>query len=168
MSNFIDKIFSFFRINFIGRPYELNKLVFDNNSILNNREEAKKIIEAYRVFKGWQYLGNSFTFFGIYASYKISLKFGYKRKTQIILIGVAFMPLALAHLFSYFTYWNLVRDIVIFSRERNKKYSHLKGAEIEEFQIIFNTSKDFHRFIQSNIGVKDCLFQIFRNKSPNH
>jgi hypothetical protein len=165
MSNYFDKINSFFRINFIGRPYELNKLVFDNDAILNNREEANKIINAYRIFKGWQYLGNIITFIGIYAAYKVSTKYAFKRKNQLISIAAAFFPMTLAHLYSYFTYWHIVRDVVLHTRERNKKYSHLKGGEIEEFTIIFNTSKDFHKFIQSNIGVNDCIFQIFRSIS---
>jgi hypothetical protein len=161
MSSCFERLNNYLRINFVGRPFELNKLVYDNNSILENEEEAGKIIKAYRIHKGWQYMGIFMTFTSIYAFSSISKKRNYNRPKQAFSIACAFLFFAGFYIYSHFTYWHIIRDIVISTRKREKKYAHLQKDEIDDFRIKFNANKDLHLLIQHNIGVFKFIISIF-------
>lgn len=158
---FLKNVNDFFRINFFGKPYELNKLVFDNFTILENQKEAASITKAFRLHKGWQYLGQAITFFAIYFAYSVNKKFKFSRKKQIGSVVLCFIPGLALYIYSHFVYWHLIRDVVKVTREREKKYAHLEGDEIENFKIISNRSKDVHRNIQKKLGIITSIKEIF-------
>jgi hypothetical protein len=154
---------NFIRINFIGKPFELNKLVHDNNVILYDENEMNLAIKACRLYKGWIYLSQILSFSFLYIAYSTSRKFNFNRKKQIGIIGVSFIPGIYSFIFSHFSYWHIIRDLVIKTREREKKYSHLNKDTIEEFQMVFNRSKDLHNTITSNVGFVNSLAELFKS-----
>ena len=161
-TNPITKLNNFFRINFIGKPFELNKLVNDNSAILETKNEADLVIIACRNYKGWQYLGQILSFSLLFLSSYYSKKFNLSRSKQIKMVVMSFIPGASFYFYSHFNYWSGIRDLVKLVREREKKYAHLNKDEIEDYKIIYNTSKDLHKYIASNLGIYSSIIQVFK------
>lgn len=157
------KLMDFFRINFIGKPFELNKLVNDYSCLLENKEEANRVIKAARIYKGWQYLGQGISFSLLVFSSFMSKKRNMDKSKQIKLVLLAFMPGGVLYFYSHFTYWNIVRDLVKVTRQREKKYEHLDKTQIEEYKIYFNQSKDYHKYIQASLGLLASINEIFKS-----
>jgi hypothetical protein len=157
----MEAIIKFFRVNFIGKPYELNKLVFDYSCILQNEQEITLVIKGYRKFYGTQILGmvSSFFLFVISSSFIRHKNITTKSKMMIFLGCIT--PAICCYIYSYFTYWHIIRPVVIETRERNKRYNMLNKENAEEFKLVFNKSKDYHKKIQQNIGFMKSLFGMF-------
>jgi hypothetical protein len=158
--NFILKINDYFRINFIGKPFELNKLINDNSAILDSKEEADKVIKACKKYKGWQYLGQLISVTLLLTFSSLSKRFNMTRSSQIKLVLTSFIPGAGLYYYSHFTYWDGIRDLVKTVREREKKYAHLSGNELEAYKIVYNTSKDNHKYILNNLGMLTSIKEI--------
>ena len=146
------KISNILRINFVGRPLELNRLVFDDSVILENKDEAFLATRAYWKYYGYQYLGNLISFINlmIISKYKMNIK------TNLIIV---FLPMGFFYVYSHFTFWEIIRPVVIETRKRDKLFSTLSQ---EDVRIKFNTSIDNHKFIQENISVFKCIVGIFK------
>ena len=56
------KISNIIRINFIGRPLELNRLAYDDSCLVETKDEANFVIKAYWKYYGYQYFGNLISF----------------------------------------------------------------------------------------------------------
>ena len=152
----------FFRINFVGKPCELNKLIYDNSVLLENEEECMIVLKAVKNYKGFQHLGQIMTFNLIIFSSIISKKFKFSKNTQLILIFNSFLPFIILYIYSHFTYWHLVRDLIIKTRKRSKNFEHLENDMINEYQIILNQSKDHHKKIQNNYGFLSSIIEVLK------
>ena len=161
--NPVNKIMNSFRVNFIGKPFELNKLVNDYSTLLENQQEANSVIKATRVYKGWQYLGQIISFSSLLTSSYLSKRFSLSRSNQIKLVLLSFLPGGLFYFYSHFTYWNIVKDLVKTTRERENKYAHLDKTQIEDYKIFYNQSKDLHKYIQTNLGLIPSVIQVVFN-----
>jgi hypothetical protein len=157
------KLMNNFRINFIGKPFELNKLVNDYSCLLENKDEANLIIKATRIYKGWQYLGQALSFSILVFSSFLSKKMKLDKSKQVKLVLLSFLPGGFLYFYSHFTYWHIVRDLVKATRQREKKYEHLDKTQIEDYKIYFNQSKDYHKLIQANLGLVVSIKEIFNN-----
>lgn len=151
-----------FRINFIGRPFELNRLVYDDKIIISNQQEADTILRAFRTFYGFQYLGNFCSFFLNLMFYFKSKNKQYSIKKLYGLLFIGLLPGVVGYVGSNFFYWDMIRPIVLLGREREKKYKHLESYEREQYQIVYKASKDFHKYIQENSGVIKSVLTIFK------
>lgn len=60
--SYLHKLTEFYRINFIGRPTELRKLVEDKYTFITSKKDANRVIGAHRRYYGWQYSGNILAF----------------------------------------------------------------------------------------------------------
>ena len=141
-------LFRFFRINFVGRPLELYKLVFDDNVLVENEEEVDKIVKAFGLHNGHKYLGyvSSLATLSFFAATPIT-----KIRTSFKLL-ISFIPMIPFHIYSYFVYWDNLRDVVKITRERVRRVDSK-----EDMVFKLNVSKDNHRKIREQIGVFDCL-----------
>jgi hypothetical protein len=162
MVSYANSVQDFFRINFIGRPFELYKLVYDPTIILTSEKEADLTLKAIRKFKGYQYFGVVLTFNFLFLFSAISKKFKLNKKTQILLVAQAFSIGTGFYFYSYFSYWHLVRELIKTCRERAKNFAHLNPNQIEEYKIIYNQSKEYHKYIQNRIGFIKCLLELSR------
>lgn len=149
------------RINFIGRPIELDKLVYDEAIIFENKEEANKVIKGYRIFKGWQYIGNMLSFTNCLLIGWISKNKNYSIRTKIfIYAGGIVAPMILFYIYSHYTYWDIIRPIVLKCREREKEIRAQNDIDKEEFKIKYNHSLDIHKYIQQKIGIYNCVKEV--------
>ena len=146
------KLSNILRIDFVGRPLELNRLVYDDTVMLENKEEADSAIRAYRKYYGYQYIGNLISFTNLIILTR------YKKKFRTILLLV-FLPMGFFYIYSHFTYWDIIKPIIIESRKRDRLLTSLSE---EEFRIRYNTSVDIHKYIQANISVLKCIVGIFK------
>jgi hypothetical protein len=165
----LKKINDFVRINFIGRPLELNRLVFDDEVLLQTHEEVAGIIKAYRLYYGWQYLGNIIGFCN--AVYIAKLKKNNKIKLFVMLV---ISPVISAYAYSHFTYWDIIRQTVIDSRGREREVIAELISEAEKgreygnrlehpgIRMKYNASNDLHKQVQGEISFLKCLIQIFK------
>jgi hypothetical protein len=152
--NIYSKLNDYIRINFIGRPLELNKLVYDEGVILENHEEADKVIRGYRLYYGWQYFGNFIAFSNLILIIKLKAN---KNLNNFMLFMLT--PMLGCYIYSHFTYWDIVRQVVIDTRKREKD---LTQKPQEEVRIKLNTSIDLHIHIQRNIKITQCLIEILK------
>jgi hypothetical protein len=141
----------YIRINFIGRPLELNRLVYDDRILLSTQEEADKVVKAYRLYYGWQYLGNMLSLANLIILERMKFKRNF-RNFVIVLI-----PMVGCYFYSHYTYWDIVRPVVIEIRKREKVV-----LSEEERKIIFNKTIDFQNYIQRNIGIGQCIAEIIK------
>jgi len=161
----------FYRINFIGRPTELRKLIEDKYTFIVSKKDANSIIKAHRIYYGWQYLGNIFAFMNYLAYIKLTKKLNISKKINFLLITVGISPLFIFFIYSHFSYWEIIRPIVKNSREISYKLrDDVKEIELtgtaenfnkEEFQIFFNRNIDYHNYIAKNITFGSCIMEIF-------
>ena len=158
--NYFSKIKKEFRIIFIGRPFELKKLVFNENVIISSEQEAKEIIKAYQFFKGYQYRGLLLSIFSSVCFHIINRKHNNK-KLKLSLFFFAFLPYAYSYYKSHFIYWDSIRELVIKTREREKQYLHLTNETKDIYLLEINKSRDWHKYIQKNINKLDCLLWTF-------
>ena len=136
---------NFYRINFVGRPFELNKLVYDDN-LLVNEEQAKTIANAFRKFNGWQYVGLISSFFSTIIVYKFA-----KNKLGLALI---ILPFTCCYVYSHFCYWDDLRETLKEIRNENR---NVKQGEIFKKKI---ESQEIRNKFLENFGVIDCLKEI--------
>jgi hypothetical protein len=146
------KVSNFIRINFVGRPLELNRLVFDDTCLIQSTEEANNVMRGYWKYYGFQYFGNSIAFINL----SLLIKF---KKSKINFLYFVIVPMAGFYIYSHFTYWDIVRPIVIETRKRDKQ--NLQISE-DENKLKFNTSVDLHEYIRKNIGTFKCLIGLFK------
>jgi hypothetical protein len=159
MENFAKLLNDLIRINFIGRPLELNRLVYDDSVILENKEEADRVVKAYRRYYGYQYLGNMFAFI---SSVVLSRSRGQKKMIKFFVMVL--LPMTGFYIYSHFSYWDIVREVVIATRKRERE---LLSGDVEEREVTmrYNASLDLHKYIQANIGITKCILEIFNNKT---
>jgi hypothetical protein len=162
MVSYANSLQYFFRINFIGRPFELNKLVYDQGVILYSQQEADLAIKAMKNFKGYQYIGQVLTINFLFLYSAISKKLKLQKNTQILLVLNAFTIGAGFYYYSHFSYWHLIRDLIKTTREREKNFSHLNKNQIEEYKILHNQSKDYHEYIKKKVGFINCILEVLR------
>jgi len=160
----------FYRINFIGRPTELKKLVEDKYTFISSKKEANNVIKAHRLFYGWQYFGNILAIFNYLFFIKITKRKTLSNKTQFGLMAIGLSPIFIFFIYSHFSYWFLIRPVVINSRDiSNKLKNNVKEIEMtgvsesfkkDEFQIFFNRNVDFHSYIINNLSMISCIKEI--------
>lgn len=168
----------FYRIHFIGRPTELKKLVEDKYTFISSKKEANKVIKAHRRYYGLQYLGNILALLNYYFFIKITKIKTISNRTQIALMTLGISPIFIFYIFSHFSYWDLIRPVVLNSRDITNKLKR-NVLEIEttgssesfnkdEFKIFYNRSVDLHNYVAKNISTIFCLKEIFHlNKNLN-
>ena len=148
-----NKFSKYIRINFIGRPYELNRLVYDDNILITNDKEIKNIVKADNLFKGHQYIGGILSFFIIFG---FILKPSIKLK-KITKFSISLIPLISFFIYSYYTYWDLVRDII---KDTRAKQQGVYSITKDELIIQVNLSKDNHKKIQNQLNFSNSLNEV--------
>ena len=149
-----NSLLKFFRINFIGRPVELKKLVYDISTLVENENEIRNIVKAHNLYYGHKNIGNisgilMLTFFATTPSIKININ--YK-------LAISLIPIASFHLFSYFVYWHLIKENIIAIRKRTR------NIDSKEKNIMtLNLSKDNHQNIIKQIGLINSLNETFNH-----
>ncbi len=146
------KISNIIRINFVGKPLELNRLVFDDSCLILSKEEANSVLRGYRKYYGFQYFGNLIAFINLTLLIK-------HKKSKINFLFFVLAPMGLFYLYSHFTYWHIVRPVVIETRKRDREAFELSE---DEYKMRFNTSVDMHEYVRKNIGFVRCLVSIFK------
>ena len=137
-------IMKFFRINFVGRPLELDKLVYDIDTLVENENEINSIVKAHNLFHGHQnisFLCGFLTLSFLIFNPKIKIKSLYK-------VAISTIPIISLQIYSYFVYWHFVKDIVLQCRKRARALDS-KDNEI----IAVNLSKDNHEKIIKQLGL---------------
>jgi len=171
-NNLIYNSFSdFYRINFIGRPTELKKLVEDKYTFITSQKDANTVVRAHRTFYGWQYFGNIIALLNYLMFLKITKKSKLSSKTQFSLMAIGISPIFIFFVYSHFSFWDMIRPIVKNSREISKKLKknvdeiEMTGSSEcfnkDEFQIFFNRNIDYHKYIMNNISMFSCIKEIF-------
>jgi hypothetical protein len=122
---------------------------------------VKTVIRGVRLFYGFQHLGNLLSFITIIFLRRFSKNKSYSIKKKLVLLTFGLFPAIGLYIYSHYSYWDIVRPIVLVTREREKKYKHLSPQETEDFQIIYKASKDMHTEIQKNIGFFNCIGELF-------
>lgn len=153
-------IFDYLRVNFIGKPFELNKLIYDKNIIYFEEQEARNILKAYKKFYGFQYLGfiSSFLICFILQKSKNITKFNFKKK--IALFSISLTPMVVLYIYSHFVYWENIREDVIKLRKRSNLFKKEETKSMPETIIIFKTSDDIHKALEKQIGIFKCLKEL--------
>lgn len=165
--NFAD----FYRINFIGRPTELRKLVEDKYTFLTSRKDANRVIVAHRLYYGWQYFGNILALANYLIYIRLSKKYSLSNRTHILSMMLGLSPILVFYFYSHFSYWDIIRPVVFNSRDISRKLKE-NVVEIEssgssetfnkdEFQIFFNKNCDLHSYVVQNLSMSSCLKEIF-------
>jgi len=153
-----NSLLKFYRINFLGRPYELNKLILNRNCILENKEQCSKIIQAYNLHYGLQYFGSSLSLgcmfvLNLYVNNKNRKYIKLTLPIKLGLFTICLTPLCLLYIYSHFVYWDLIKDIIISTRKNDLLYYEKKKYKDEDFKIVYNVSTDLHKYINNNIGL---------------
>ncbi len=165
MVSYANSLKDFFRINFVGKPFELSKLVYDNSLMIKSNEECNMVVKACRMFKGWQYLGQIVTVGLLLTASRYSRRNLLERKKQFYLVVMSLLPAVGFYFYSHFTYWHFIRALVKVTREREKNYEHLTKEQLEEYKIYYNQSKDYHKFIQQRIGLFGSVMEVLKFKN---
>lgn len=168
--SFIFKINEFYRINFIGRPTELRKLVEDKYTFITSKEDADKIISAHRNYYGWQYFGNICSLFSYLIYIKLSKRIEFSGKSHFYLLFLGISPIFTLYIYSHFTFWDEIRPVVLKNREvanslrKNVYEFETKGFSEnynkDEFLIMYNKNLDLHKYVLENISFFSCLKEI--------
>ena len=156
------KVFNFIRIYFIGRPYELNRLTYDETILFKNQEEIKSVIKANHLFYGPRYCSSILSILVLIKSTKYlnSSSSVFKR---MLIYSSGFIPILLTYLFCIVKsdYYKIIRPVILSTREREKRLlkNKLGGTEqeISEIKILCDYSLKEREKIISNIGVTKCV-----------
>lgn len=158
------KLKKWYYIRFYGRPIELNKLIKDDLSLIHNRNDSENIILSYNIYYGTQYIGIILSFLlGISLS---NWKFEKNRFFKRIILGLIpyFLFFSYVHIKS--DYYFIIRDVVLNSRLRQKKYLVDKyGFDDEqhknELKLLLIGSIEERKYVQSRIGNWSCIYNAF-------
>lgn len=158
----LSSLYDFLRIRFIGRPYELNKLIYDYSTIINDDEEANKVIQAAGRFYGFQNLGLVISL--CMASCMICSRRRISKinspKWRTVAYSSPIIPLLSFYLYSHFTYWHIIREVVIATRKRSREFQRIDKSSKDQYLISFNKSKDLHNKIKSSIGFIKSIKEV--------
>ena len=147
---------NFFLIIFIGRPYELKRIINDKGFYIENQIDCDSIIKAHNIYYGFQYLGFLASIPLVFRSSRIAAK--YKMKKKFCMFFISLTPAAIGFILSHFVYWHFIREIIIKSRKFNKNFSEFANKhEIDEIKLIQQSSIDYHDYILKNIGYMNCI-----------
>lgn len=174
-NNYIFKLSEFYRINFIGRPTELRKLVEDKYTFITSKKDANIVITSHRKYYGWQYCGNIFAFINYLFYIKLTKRYEFTRKKHFLFMTIGISPILIFYFYSHFTFWEELRPVVLKSREianklkKNVDEFESKGTSEsynkDEFIIMYNKNLDLHNYVLEKISLTDCLKEIiFLNK----
>ncbi len=145
-----NRFLKYYRINFLGRPVELNRLVANRDILILNENECNQIIKAYNLFTGYQNLGLILSVSILSLLIKVKMNLYGK-------IFVSSVPVIALHIYSYFTYWHLIVDLV---KEIRKRLD--PNFEKENRLILTNMSNDYHNKIESQLGFYNSIETIFK------
>lgn len=173
--NKVLNVFDWLRIRFVGRPYEMNKLVVDKSTIIANRAESNRIVKGISVFYGIQYIGYSLSSVLVSLVVLLNRKPMKEKKARLLFCLFPMMSLTVyAHTSQ--NIWDILRPQVIECRKRDTKF--FKGNKTNdfplrdkstqaEFKMLYNSSLDEHEYINSQLGfltsIKEAILFIFRN-----
>lgn len=146
-----NKLLTFYRKNFVGRPVELTRLVEDRDVLILNENECKQIIKAYNIFTGYKNLGLILSLSTLTFLIKVKMNLFGK-------IFVSWIPFFVLNYYSYFTYWDLIVDLVRDTRKRMHP-----DFQKENRLILTNMSNDFHDKIENQTGFISSLETSFKH-----
>jgi hypothetical protein len=152
-SGYINSFLDNSRKIFIGRPFELNRLVDSRKILILNQDECDQIIKAYNLYNGYTNLGLILSFSMLTLLIKVKMNIYVK-------IAVSFIPIVTLSFYSYFSYWDIIRDLVKETRKRS-----IENFPKESRLILMNSSDDYHTKIETQLGfyssIKTTFNQLF-------
>jgi len=147
----ISDVTNFYRIHFVGRPFELHKLIYDPNVILESDDEVNLILKQYYTFYGHQYIGNILTIICVTHNLRVKLTLG----NSLTKFSICLIPLSFFFIYSHFTYWtDDLRTLI--KKTRTRKLD----PDNPEFKMYYQKSIDFHDSMKKRLGILKCLFEF--------
>lgn len=167
-------LFEWYRIKFIGRPYELDRLSNDEAIFYKTNEEVNKVILATQAYFGSFYISAfaSFIFANILSKKIISRSTSSNKKLNLIFM--TFTPFLINYIYIHVrsSYYFYIRDIIIQLRQREKAYFKMKLDDfdsniydldqIKEIKVLSDFSSEKRKEIKQKTGVIECLKGFYK------
>lgn len=160
----------FLRINFIGRPFELNKLTENKMILFSTKDEVNSVIKSNYIYYGGLY------FYGIISCFSLHLFSNFINKSKYLNINQSsslkklflyLIPVSPLFIYYFYVhvksdYYLVVRNTILSVRDREKRLlkNKLGGTldETKELTFLLSYSEEMREYIRDQTKVYKCIY----------